>query len=49
MSGNDDPGQISLAKPNIQIKPCGGEDGDDDGRREDTVRKSEYEIYVERK
>ena len=22
VSGNDDPGQISLAKPNIQIKPA---------------------------
>ena len=43
------PASISLAKTNIQIKPCGGEEGDDDGRRENTVRKSEYEIDVERK
>ena len=38
-----------FSKTNIQISPCGGKDGDDDGRREYTVRKSEYEIYVERK
>jgi hypothetical protein len=30
-----------------EINPCGGEEGDNDGRREDTVRKSEYEFYVE--
>ena len=49
VSGNDDAGQIRSAKSNIQIKPCGGEEGDDDGHRENTVRKSEYEFYVERK
>ena len=43
------PASISLAKSKIQINPCGGKDGDDDGRRENTVHKSEYEIYVERK
>ena len=45
VSGNDKSRQIGLAKSKIQIKPCGGEEGDNDGRREDTVRKSEYEIY----
>ena len=49
VSGNDDAGQIRSAKSNIQIKPCGGEEGDDDGRRERAVRKLEYELYVERK
>ena len=49
VSGNDKSRQIGLAKSNIQIKPCGGEEGDDDGRREKAVRKSEHEIYVERK
>ena len=43
VSGNDDPRQIGLAKSNIQINPCGGKDGDDDGRRENTVRRSEHE------
>ena len=43
VSGNDKSRQIGLAKSKIQIKPCGGEEGDNDGRREDTVRKSEHE------
>ena len=43
VSGNDKSRQIGLAKSKIQIKPCGGEEGDNDGRREDTVRHSEHE------
>ena len=49
VSGNDESRSNQFSKTKHTDQACGGKDGDDDGRRENTVRKSEYEFYVERK